>query len=103
MDKDTLITASSSSGVLHSSAAKHSHKISAGQVISNLFANWEGWSHRAYDSIKMSLAKVRRTRDLKLEIAMTQMLGRRYKGLDLRWEGLDKVNMAGNEKKDKEA
>lgn len=30
------------------------------------------------------------------------MLGRRYKGLDLRWEGLDKVNMAGNEKKDKE-
>lgn len=26
------------------------------------------------------------------------MLGRRYKGLDLRWEGLDKVNMAGNEK-----
>lgn len=41
-------------------------------MISNLFANWEGWSHRAYDSIKMSLAKVGRTRDLKLEIAMTR-------------------------------
>lgn len=29
------------------------------------------------------------------------MLGRRYKDLDLRWEGLDKVYRAGSEEKDK--
>lgn len=102
MDKDTLITASSSSGVLHSSAAKHSPKISASQVISNLFANWEGWSHRAYDSIKSVSCKSRKDQRFKIRNSHDQMLGRRYKGLDLRWEGLEKVNMAGNEKKDKE-
>lgn len=58
----------------------------------------ESQSVRLYKNVSCKIQK-----DQKFEIknGHGQMLGRRYKGLDLRWEGLDKVNRAGSEEKDK--
>lgn len=45
--------------------------------------------------------KIQKDQKFEIKNGHGQMLGRRYKGLDLRWEGLDKVNRAGSEEKDK--
>lgn len=45
--------------------------------------------------------KIQKDQKFEIKNGHGQILVRRYKGLDLRWEGLDKVNRAWREDKDR--